>query len=378
MSENEKKCGSVCSVCYKPTNSRCSACKKIYYCSLSCQKQMWTTHKSVCNKDSRLLTLLIKSYHAFPHEIICCLMEEKGYADMYQAIIDHWSDEQCAILHKWKEVQCQLVTSPKRPSNDPAIVFLQAMDDFKKDIIGFFEANGRKADAGLMNQTAEFMTVIRSLKKEQQLDIDTSELDALKDIYSLGCMGLMSLIAYLTNSVFAKRFTVYLSQFFRKNKPSYSTDMLTNVTKRSSIQDIVFCKNQYANKYVFHSATIQYDDAHFHSFGIFQIPTDSTPLYSIVQSYGRTFNFHDWIENNAKCSSPFTDCLTFESVVFFLACVQVMTNKHTPLWFSESLHETCFGMKLPKCSKSHPRHLLLTSDIFELSDFRKNLNDLLT
>ncbi len=37
-----------CFVCNKLTSSRCSRCKKIYYCSPKCQRQHWRKHKKIC------------------------------------------------------------------------------------------------------------------------------------------------------------------------------------------------------------------------------------------------------------------------------------------------------------------------------------------
>jgi hypothetical protein len=38
----------ICSFCAMPSKYRCSKCHKESYCSLSCQKQDWAMHKSVC------------------------------------------------------------------------------------------------------------------------------------------------------------------------------------------------------------------------------------------------------------------------------------------------------------------------------------------
>jgi hypothetical protein len=39
-----------CKVCSKDTNSRCSRCKCVYYCSSQCQKDDYDTHKLSCGK----------------------------------------------------------------------------------------------------------------------------------------------------------------------------------------------------------------------------------------------------------------------------------------------------------------------------------------
>lgn len=39
---------SLCQVCFKATDAKCSGCKKIYYCSAKCQKTDWHNHKLVC------------------------------------------------------------------------------------------------------------------------------------------------------------------------------------------------------------------------------------------------------------------------------------------------------------------------------------------
>ncbi|KAF4721941.1 hypothetical protein FOZ63_032373 [Perkinsus olseni] len=40
-----------CEACRKPGESRCSRCKKVYYCSIKCQKAAWSTHKRVCKEE---------------------------------------------------------------------------------------------------------------------------------------------------------------------------------------------------------------------------------------------------------------------------------------------------------------------------------------
>ena len=38
----------VCPVCSKNADNRCTACRKIFYCSRECQKKDWKTHKLEC------------------------------------------------------------------------------------------------------------------------------------------------------------------------------------------------------------------------------------------------------------------------------------------------------------------------------------------
>lgn len=40
----------LCTGCGKHSSTKCSACKKAYYCSLACQKKEWPTHKVICKK----------------------------------------------------------------------------------------------------------------------------------------------------------------------------------------------------------------------------------------------------------------------------------------------------------------------------------------
>lgn len=37
-----------CQVCAREASKKCSGCKKVYYCSVECQKAHWKTHKEVC------------------------------------------------------------------------------------------------------------------------------------------------------------------------------------------------------------------------------------------------------------------------------------------------------------------------------------------
>jgi hypothetical protein len=37
-----------CSVCGKFTDTKCSRCKQVYFCSTACQKENWKYHKAKC------------------------------------------------------------------------------------------------------------------------------------------------------------------------------------------------------------------------------------------------------------------------------------------------------------------------------------------
>ena len=41
-----------CSVCHSPALYRCSSCKTAIYCSETCQKSHWKSHKPVCKSIS--------------------------------------------------------------------------------------------------------------------------------------------------------------------------------------------------------------------------------------------------------------------------------------------------------------------------------------
>lgn len=43
-----KAAGPVCGVCGGKGSKTCSRCLKAYYCSESCQKEDWKTHKQGC------------------------------------------------------------------------------------------------------------------------------------------------------------------------------------------------------------------------------------------------------------------------------------------------------------------------------------------
>lgn len=42
-------CPEKCEECGKPATNRCSACQKVAYCSVKCQKINWKVHKSKCS-----------------------------------------------------------------------------------------------------------------------------------------------------------------------------------------------------------------------------------------------------------------------------------------------------------------------------------------
>lgn len=51
LSRSKKTVSNLCAVCSKPNCTQyCSNCKKVYYCSLACQKADWKTHKTCCKK----------------------------------------------------------------------------------------------------------------------------------------------------------------------------------------------------------------------------------------------------------------------------------------------------------------------------------------
>src|SRR5580704_15856692 len=39
-----------CGVCEQKTKSRCARCRQVYYCSQSCQKKDWKSHKQTCTQ----------------------------------------------------------------------------------------------------------------------------------------------------------------------------------------------------------------------------------------------------------------------------------------------------------------------------------------
>lgn len=40
----------LCNVCGKESSSKCSICKKTYYCTVDCQRKNWPNHKIICRK----------------------------------------------------------------------------------------------------------------------------------------------------------------------------------------------------------------------------------------------------------------------------------------------------------------------------------------
>ncbi len=40
---------SFCAICAKPTSTKCSRCKSVYYCGRECQTTGWRSHKTICN-----------------------------------------------------------------------------------------------------------------------------------------------------------------------------------------------------------------------------------------------------------------------------------------------------------------------------------------
>ena len=44
----EETKGTICGQCSKPSETKCSRCKTIYYCGRECQKKHWPIHKKCC------------------------------------------------------------------------------------------------------------------------------------------------------------------------------------------------------------------------------------------------------------------------------------------------------------------------------------------
>ena len=40
----------LCPMCQKPAETKCTACKAVFYCSKGCQKKHWKEHKFECMK----------------------------------------------------------------------------------------------------------------------------------------------------------------------------------------------------------------------------------------------------------------------------------------------------------------------------------------
>jgi hypothetical protein len=51
-----------CQVCSKTSESRCSWCRLVFYCSKEHQKQHWDLHKATCNKKKYSVSLLYFFY----------------------------------------------------------------------------------------------------------------------------------------------------------------------------------------------------------------------------------------------------------------------------------------------------------------------------
>jgi len=49
--ERKEEIDRSCGVCGKPSTSKCSMCKSVYYCSKLCQKRDWKSHKKVCKNS---------------------------------------------------------------------------------------------------------------------------------------------------------------------------------------------------------------------------------------------------------------------------------------------------------------------------------------
>ncbi|QQP50817.1 Protein msta_ isoform Alike, partial [Caligus rogercresseyi] len=44
--------GGKCGSCKKETSTKCSGCKKVYYCSKQCHQNDWLYHKGDCLKEA--------------------------------------------------------------------------------------------------------------------------------------------------------------------------------------------------------------------------------------------------------------------------------------------------------------------------------------
>ena len=57
MEENvENGCGQ----CSKPSKTKCSRCKTIYYCGVECQKKDWKGHKKFCKSNAVNKEVIVK------------------------------------------------------------------------------------------------------------------------------------------------------------------------------------------------------------------------------------------------------------------------------------------------------------------------------
>jgi hypothetical protein len=78
---NDKKCA----VCGAAASSHCGKCKLANYCSVECQKVVWTAHKISCGKDSLDLTMH-RAAQLF--QDIFLLMREKTFDNSIKSIED--------------------------------------------------------------------------------------------------------------------------------------------------------------------------------------------------------------------------------------------------------------------------------------------------
>ena len=51
----------LCPMCQKTAETKCTACKEVFYCSKGCQKKHWKEHKFECKK----LPYKVNSYFFF-------------------------------------------------------------------------------------------------------------------------------------------------------------------------------------------------------------------------------------------------------------------------------------------------------------------------
>ena len=51
-----------CNKCHKiKKTNRCSNCKSVYYCSVQCQKNDWTSHKYACERLKKVVKIKSKN-----------------------------------------------------------------------------------------------------------------------------------------------------------------------------------------------------------------------------------------------------------------------------------------------------------------------------